>query len=267
MTTTASASVVSQEIQLLSNRAERNAQLREMFPQAAGADCIEQGGRAAALARLASIDPLQYSRTRNHIAGSASRLSPYLRHGMVTLKEAAEVALKKANDGAQRFVFELAWRDYWRRVWWQKGTAIRSDLEPAKVILGDSALPSDIVAGDTGLPCMDSFIDELKTTGYVHNHARMWFASYVIHHRKIDWRAGADWYYGELLDGDWASNHLSWQWVASSFANKPYIFNKENLAKFTDGKYCDGCKVQCPFDASYQQLETTILKFVAESSR
>jgi deoxyribodipyrimidine photo-lyase len=91
--------------------------------------------------------------------------------------------------------------------------------------------------------------------GYVHNHARMWFAAYIVHWLKVDWREAADWFESHLLDGDKASNHLSWQWVASLFGSKPYYFNKENLSRFTGDKYCSNCKVNCPFDASYEQLK------------
>jgi len=108
------------------------------------------------------------------------------------------------------------------------------------------------------LPCMDAFVDDLLTTGYVHNHARMWLASYVVHHLKIDWREAADWFEAHLLDGYVASNHLSWQWVASTFSSKPYYFNKENLARYTGEKYCAGCTADCPFDASYETLQARL---------
>ena len=77
----------------------------------------------------------------------------------------------------------------------------------------------------------DAWVAELKHTGYLHNHARMWLASYVVHLRKVHWRAGADWLYAHLLDGDLASNHLSWQWVAGTGSHKPYLFNAENVAR------------------------------------
>ncbi len=82
----------------------------------------------------------------------------------------------------------------------------------------------------------------------------MWFAAYVLHWRKVGWREAADWYEQHLVDGDKASNHLSWQWVASLFSSKPYYFNKENLARYTGEKYCASCKVECPFDDSYENL-------------
>ncbi len=213
------------------------------------------GGRAAGLDALAKVNPQAYARTRNHLDGDVTRLSPYFRHGMLSLREAADDAILRAKNDAHKFVFELAWRDFWQRVWAEKGDAIRSAIEPAKVALGAAPMPDDIRSGRTGLKCMDQFTRELVDDGYVHNHARMWFASYVIHHRKIDWRVAADWYYGQLLDGDWASNHLSWQWVGSTFSAKPYFFNKENLVRFSDGKLCQGCKAQCPFDATYEMLE------------
>ena len=78
-------------------------------------------------------------------------------------------------------------------------------------------LPEDIAAGRTGLACIDAFAIDLRRVGWLHNHARMWLASYVVHWRRVSWQAGARWFLGHLLDGDPASNNLSWQWVASTF--------------------------------------------------
>ncbi|MFX7866419.1 FAD-binding domain-containing protein, partial [Acinetobacter baumannii] len=75
-------------------------------------------------------------------------------------------------------------------------------------------VPLDVREGRTGVPVVDEAVRVLYRTGLLHNHARMWLASYLVHLRKLHWRAGADWLYGHLLDGDLASNHLSWQWVA-----------------------------------------------------
>jgi deoxyribodipyrimidine photo-lyase len=248
------------ELFLPQDRAERLRYVRRMFPECGGADCAMVGGRSEALLALARANPRAYARTRNHLQGDVTRLSPYFRHGMLSLHEAANDAILRAKNGAHKFVFELAWRDFWRRVWMEKADAIRSNLENAKVVLGNAPLPEDIREGKTGLRCMDRFVRDLVDDGYVHNHARMWFASYVIHHRKIDWRAAADWYYSELLDGDWASNHLSWQWVGSTFSAKPYFFNKENLVRYTDGALCKSCKADCPFDDTYENLEQKLFK-------
>ena len=243
------------ELSLPADRNERLQYIRSAFPDLDGPDCPYPGGRSQALERLSQMDPVSYGRERNYLDGSVTRLSGFLRHGCITLAEARAQALSRwTPQQAFKLIFELAWRDFWRRVWRMLGPAIRKDIEKPKVKLGHAPLPQDIREGTTGLPCMDAFVRDLVDTGYVHNHARMWFASYCIHFRKLSWRSCADWYLGHLIDGDLASNHLSWQWVASTFGSKPYIFNKENLSKYSGNKWCVTCKAQCPFDDSYPGL-------------
>jgi deoxyribodipyrimidine photo-lyase len=223
-----------------------------------------RGGRQAALAALAAWNPEGYARRRNDTAdagGCVSRLSPYLRHGVLGLREVAAHVERRVGrtEDALKFWAELGWREFWQRVWRHHGTAIHEDLEVPKVPLGRrEQLPEDIVTGRTGLACMDAFVRELVETGWMHNHARMWFASYVVHFRKVDWRAGARFFYQHLLDGDPASNSLSWQWVASTFSHKPYIFNRENLERHTAGVHCRVCSAACPFQGSYGTLEARL---------
>ncbi|PPC84958.1 MAG: DNA photolyase [Methylotenera sp.] len=238
------------------DRAERLQYIRRMFPSAIGSILGDEwrGGRHEALKRLNSMDAVAYNRNRNFLNGAVTKLSPFFRHGCLTLKEASDGAQERFGEHAEKFVFELAWRDYWRHVWYDLGDGIFSDIEDPKVALGDKLMPDFIRQGITGLPCMDGFIRDLTQYGYVHNHARMWFAAYVVHWLKVDWREAADWFEHHLLDGDKASNHLSWQWVASLFSSKPYYFNKENLARYTGEKYCANCKITCPFDDSYEAL-------------
>lgn len=245
-----------QRLTLPSERAQRLRYIREQFPEAEGPDAVTVGGRAAAEQAMQAIDPAIYGRTRNHVHGKVTRLSMYLRHGCLTLEQVRRYALSVAKPSqAYKLIFELAWRDFWRRLWYQLGeSALHHPIESAKVPLGTHGLPQDIQQGQTGLACMDAFVAELKATGYVHNHARMWFAAYCVHTRKVDWHAAADWYWCHLLDGDLASNHLSWQWVASTFSHKAYFFNRENLERYTDGEYCQRCQAVCPFDASYETL-------------
>jgi deoxyribodipyrimidine photo-lyase len=92
----------------------------------------------------------------------------------------------------------------------------------------------------------------LYATGTLHNHARMWLASYVVHVRKVHWRCGADWLYGHLLDGDLASNHLSWQWVAGTGSRKPYLFNADNVARYAPPAWHSPGSV---IDTSYEALD------------
>ena len=238
------------------DRIERLQYIRRLFPQATGSFLGDAwcGGRQEALRRLNTLDLESYNRNSNFSNGSVSKLSPYFRHGCLTLKEASDNVRIRFGVQAEKLVTELARRDYWRRVWYDLGNGIFSDIEDPKVALGDKLMPDFIRQGITGLPCMDGFIRDLTHEGYVHNHARKWFAAYVVHWLKVDWREAADWFENNLLDGDKASNHLSWQWVASLFSSKPYFFNKESLARHTGEKYCATCTVNCPFDASHEML-------------
>jgi deoxyribodipyrimidine photo-lyase len=238
------------------DRVERLQYMRRMFPQATGSFLGDnwRGGRQEALKRLNTLDIEAYNRNHTFLNGAVSKLSPYFRHGCITLKEASDSVRSRFGADSEKLVEELARRDYWRRVWHEFGNGIFSDIEDPKVALGDKLMPDFIRQGITGLPCMDGFIRDLTHEGYVHNHARKWFAAYVVHWLKVDWREAADWFENQLLDGDKGTNHLSWQWVASLFSSKPYYFNKDNLARHTGEKYCATCKVNCPFDASHEAL-------------
>lgn len=248
------------KIEIPGDYQERLHYIKRQFPLAKGPDLTQPwaGGRSQALKKLNSIDIQSYSKNRNFLNGSVTHLSPYLRHGCITLKETYDFVTKHFGAQADKLVYQLAWRDYWHKVWHELGNGIFSEIEPPKVAIGHIPLPEDIQQGKMGLPCMDAAVHDLLATGYVHNHARMWLASYIVHHRKIDWRAAADWFENYLLDGDLASNHLSWQWVTSTFSSKPYFFNKETLGRYTGEKFCAGCKADCPFDASYEQLNVRL---------
>ena len=201
--------------------------------------CRIRGGAAAARAALAAIDPVAYGASRNHLDGAVTRLSPYIRHGILSLNEVRNHALGVVAQPRQveKFIQELAWRDYWQRIYIAYPDRIWHDVEPYKTGFDASdyepSLPEDIIAARTGVACIDQFIATLYDTGYLHNHARMYLASYVVHWRRVAWQAGAAWFLEHLLDADPASNNLSWQWIASTFSKKPYIFNLDNVAKYT----------------------------------
>jgi len=190
--------------------------------------------RTEALARIAAVNPAAYARTRNHLEGAVSGLSPYVTHGVVTLPEVlAGVAARHRIAPTHKFVFELGWREYFRHVWAREGRGIFASLHegPLPETAYAHGLPADITEARTGLPAIDQAVQQLYRHGTLHNHARLWLASYVVHLRKLHWRTGADWLYAHLLDGDLASNHLSWQWVAGTGSHKPYLFNAENVAR------------------------------------
>ncbi|WP_293910838.1 FAD-binding domain-containing protein [Deinococcus sp.] len=222
------------------------------------------GGRNAALKALGAFTGKDYG-ARNHLLSPVSRLSMYLRHGMISPLEVAQVvrAGSRRSD-REEFLRQLAWREFFWLVLRQRGAAVLSNLEEPKYRAQWSPdLPADVREARTGLPCADAWVTHLTEDGYMHNHERMWFAAYLIHWRKVDWRAGYAFFREHLLDGDLASNALSWQWVASTFSGKPYMMNQENIAKYSAGKWCDGCTAQCPFKGSYEQLQEKLFGWKA----
>jgi len=211
--------------------------------------------------RLAAVEPSRYAQSRNALDGAVTGLSPYFTHGLLSLADAARDINSRWPLGFDdKLVFEFGWREFFQHVWGcQKDPdAILQDMHGQAPWQGRyaSVLPADIREGCTGVPAIDHAVRILYATGYLHNHARMWLASYVVHVRKVHWRAGADWLYGHLLDGDLPSNHLSWQWVAGTFSSKPYVFNAENVLKYAPPSArqawdCSGTVV----DQSYEALD------------
>ena len=250
------------KIDLPIDRTERLKFISNLFPNNMGKPLHDfwKGGRAEALSKLAKVDPLKYGQTRNFLDGKVTHLSPYLRHGCITLKEAVLATRNNTLNGHEKLLFEFAWRDYWRQIWYTNGNAIYVDIEAPKVNLSSKNLPHHLMKGKTGLECIDSFVQDLHNHGYIHNHARMWLASYALHWLGVDWQQASRWMHDLLIDGDEASNSLSWQWVASTFSSKPYFFNKENISKYSHDIYCQNCTAKCPFDDTYENLASTIFK-------
>ncbi len=216
----------------------------------------------AAQARLDAVNPQAYARSRNAIDGAVTRLSPYLTHGLLTLPEAYQaIHARTPLEPQGKLVFEFGWREYHHHVWAHLGERIHGDLHPG--LLDASAyaaeLPEDVRQAATGIPAIDEAVRTLYATGYLHNHARMWLASYLVHIRKVHWHAGATWMIAHLLDGDLASNHLSWQWVAGTGSTKPYLFNADNVARYAPAHWHSPGTV---IDTSYEALDA-----VARSSK
>ena len=210
---------------------------------------------SAALSRLDAVNPHAYAQSRNALGGAVTRLSPYITHGFLTLQQVLQtVHARHPLALGHKFVYELGWRAYFHHVWAHEGEGIFESLHqgPLPDEVYASALPDDIRQARTGIPAIDMAVRTLYATGYLHNHARMWLASYIVHVRRVHWRAGADWLFGYLLDGDLASNHLSWQWVAGTGSHKPYLFNAENVARYapTDWHSPATC-----IDASYDAMD------------
>jgi hypothetical protein len=211
--------------------------------------------REAALARLAAFLPAagrRYAETRNADDGPAaegrrnvSQLSPWLHTGVIGEREVLEAVLGAHSPrAAEKFIAEVFWRIYFKGYLEQRPAIwddYRRDLFGARAALaGNAGLRTayqQAIEGRTGIEAFDVWAKELVETGYLHNHARMWFASIWIFTLKLDWRLGADFFLRHLMDGDAASNTLSWRWVAGLHTKgKHYLARADNIARYTAGR-------------------------------
>lgn len=188
----------------------------------------------AIIKKLDLIDPVRYARDRNYIDGSVTRLSPYISRGVITTKKVLFHLLEERKyswKSIQKFIQELSWREYFQRVWQVKKN-LNIDLKYKQDKVSNHAVPEGIVDAKTGILAIDDSIRQLYRTGYMHNHVRMYTASIACNIGQAHWLQPARWLYYHLLDADWASNALSWQWVAGAFSHKKYYANQSNINKF-----------------------------------
>ena len=209
--------------------------------------------RAAGLARLAAFTPRMggaYAAGRNTDHGpdreaATAALSPYLRRRLILEQEAADAALAAHGPGAERFVQEVFWRSYFkghletRLALWADYRRLAAEARAKLAANAGLCLAFEqAVEGRTGIDGFDDWARELTDTHWLHNHARMWFASIWIFTLRLPWALGADHFMRHLLDGDPASNTLSWRWVAGLHTRgKPYAARAENIRRYTEGRY------------------------------
>jgi deoxyribodipyrimidine photo-lyase len=209
---------------------------------------------AAARARLAAFAPAAggaYAQKRNFDLGAGahthvSALSPYVRMKLLDEADLSRAVLAQMDAGAaDKFLMEVWWRPYWKG-WMEQRPAVwaqyRDDLVRLRnEVQTQSGLRAQWEAaclGQTGIAPFDHWAQELAQTGYMHNHARMWFASIWIFTLGLPWQLGADFFLRHLLDGDAAVNTLSWRWVAGiQTQGKTYLARPDNIAKFTNGRF------------------------------
>lgn len=206
--------------------------------------------RAAALERLAEFLPhagADYARLRNIDRGpddrsNVSALSPWLRRRILTEEEVIAAVLRRHGFArAEKFIQEVCWRTYWKG-WLELRPGVLADYHAAAARLSaewaDSAALAAARAGQTGIACFDAWAAELVRTGWLHNHARMWFASIWIFTLRLPWELGAAFMAQHLLDADPASNTLSWRWVAGlQTPGKHYLARAENIRLNTLGRF------------------------------
>ncbi len=184
--------------------------------------------------RLAAIDPRAYDKSRNHLEGAVTWLSPFLTHGIIdTSTIAAALLARRQPQDCYRLLFELAWREYFHRVWQLHTDAIFEDMRQSQLGVEDTALPTAITQSATGIKVLDRCLEHLQSEGLIHNHARLWLAGVICNMARTHWHEPARWFHYHLLDGDLASNTLSWQWVAGTFSHKKYVANQANINQFS----------------------------------
>ena len=190
---------------------------------------------------------INYSKLRNFNIDiddktTTSNLSPYITHGILSENEVIRESLKKHSYlTSEKFIQEILWRIYWRgwlelrpQVW----KNYLKNLKKLKDEFKDNRKYIQVTEGNSNIECFNDWVKELKESNYLHNHARMWFASIWIFTFNLPWELGAAFFMKYLYDGDTASNTLSWRWVAGiQTKGKHYLAKEWNIRKFTNEKY------------------------------
>lgn len=204
--------------------------------------------RQAGLARLQGFVPQAgraYQSGRNFDLdaggdGAVSGLSPWLRHRVLSEEEVLRAVLSDHDlPAVQAFVQEVFWRGYFKG-WLEQHPSVWRAYEEGvlRAAPRGSATYTEATLGRTGIACFDHWCVQLRDTGYLHNHARMWFASIWIFTLRLPWELGAAFFLRHLIDGDPASNTLSWRWVAGLHTQgKHYLATADNIARFTKGRF------------------------------
>ena len=192
----------------------------------------------------------EYAKTRNFVEpghANVSRLAPAVRVRLIQERELAQVALEQHGEisKCEKFAQECHWRSYWR-TWLELRPAVWSDyqeqIEKQRSELAPVQIKriAQIEAGGSGVGIMDAFARELTSTGYLHNHARMWFAAFWIHTERLPYQLGADFFERHLICACPASNTLSWRWVAGvQTKGKAYLARRSNLEKYCSEEYLE----------------------------
>ena len=189
----------------------------------------------------------EYSKLRNFDFGPDQRgniscLSPYITHGVLSEREVMSLSLKKFPFvKIEKFIQEVLWRVYWKGWLELRPNVWRDyilDLNRLKQEYKDDKNYLEAVEGRTKIECFNTWVDELKRHNYLHNHARMWFASIWIFTLGLPWQLGAEFFMKYLLDGDSASNTLGWRWTAGvQTKGKNYVASEWNIKKFTNNRF------------------------------
>jgi deoxyribodipyrimidine photo-lyase len=216
------------------------------------------GGQAAADVALATFDVSGYAARRNEVLPRARRgasgLSPYIRHGLLSLPRVWEAVATGAREDRTRFQDELLWQEYARHVYARLGSRNATDLRfRAPQASTDHADPDGVdpweAASAVGMACVRQALEELETDGWVPNQVRMWLASHWTVRHQATWQDGEDRLFQRLLDGSRAANRLGWQWTVGTGTGRPYGFSRSQVERRAPG-LCDRCPraADCPIE-------------------
>ena len=211
---------------------------------------IFEASRAKAVHKLNNFvenNLSEYSKLRNFDFGPDNRsniscLSPYITHGIINELEVIDKSLKKFSFlKNEKFIQEVLWRVYWKG-WLELRPNVWSDylieLDNFRDEFKNDQNYLNAIEGKTDIDCFNQWIIELKEKNYLHNHARMWFASIWIFTLELPWQLGAEFFMKHLYDGDAASNTLGWRWVAGvQTQGKHYLASEWNIKKFTNNRF------------------------------
>ena len=203
------------------------------------------GGQRAADDALAAFHVRGYSARRNEVwpvaRRGASGLSPYIRHGLLTLPRVWDHVEGGPARDVETFRDELLWQEYARHLYARLGDATQRSLRYA---VEERGAPYD---WPQGMACVDLATDELRRTGWLTNQTRMWLASQWTVRDGGGWRDGEDAFFRHLLDGSRAANRVGWQWTVGALTGKPYGFSRWQVEKRAPG-LCSGCALarNCP---------------------
>ncbi len=226
-----------------------DAHLGALCGDAASPSPVFRGGQRAADAALASYDVRGYARRRNEVwpesRRGASRLSPYIRHGLLTLARVWDHVEGGPARDVDKFRDELLWQEYARHLYARLGPRLGRTLawdprraeEPAKDPWGG------------GLACLDAAVKELEQDGWLPNQMRMWLASHWSAREGAHWWEGEERFFRHLLDGSRAANRLGWQWTTGAGNGRPYGFSRWQVRKRAAG-LCETCRFDhaCPIE-------------------
>ncbi|NYG56468.1 FAD-binding domain-containing protein [Nocardioides perillae] len=206
-----------------------------------------RGGQVAADAALAALDVTGYARRRNEVwppsRRGATRVSPYVRHGLLTLRTVWDHVADAPSGDRRKYRDELLWQEYARHLHARTGDELGRSLryeQPRTDAPWRDPWPREMA-------CMQATVGELERDGWLVNQTRMWLASQWAVRAGADWRAGEDAFFTHLLDGSRAANRLGWQWTVGTGSGKPYGFSRWQVEKRAP-QLCRGCALRdaCP---------------------